>query len=83
MPAGQIEVVHPVAEEIEVGEDAGAWLQVHLELQAALPAARGGTHAQFHHALADGRGVGEARRVPNRVVGGHSTGNQARLLSIG
>lgn len=79
----QIEVMHPVAEEIPVGEDTRSRLQVHLELQAALRRVRRRSHAQLHHALAHGRGVGEAGQMPDGVVGGHETGAQASPMSIG
>ncbi len=72
--AGDVEVVHPVAEEVAVGEHPGPRRDLDLELQAALRAVGGRPHPQLHHALADRRGVGEPGDVADRVMRGHGGG---------
>ena len=68
VPAGNIEMMNDVAGRILVREHFRARLRRQLKPEAPLPAVASGLHAHFHHALADGRGVGESVRVPDDVL---------------
>ena len=67
MLAGNVEVLHVVAEVVAIAEDAAARADGEREGEAVLVGVGARVHARLHDALADGLRVAEAREMPDGI----------------
>ena len=65
--AGNVEVLHVVAQVVAIAEDAAARADGEREGEAVLAGVGARVHARLHDALADGVRVAEAREVPDGI----------------
>src|SRR5580692_6830372 len=68
MPAGDIEVMHHVAQVVPIELHAGLGLHHQLEREATLRAIGPGLHARFHQALAHVLAIAKFRQMANGIV---------------
>jgi hypothetical protein len=65
--AGNVEVLHVVAQVVAIAEDAAARADRERKREAVLVGVGARVHARLHDALADGLRVAEARKVPDGI----------------
>src|SRR5215218_4055616 len=83
MVGGQVEVVHVIAEMIEIAEDPGARVHRQLEGEAALRLVGARVHPHFHDALPHRTAVAVSRDVPDRVKHQNRSIPAEEWLSLG